>query len=409
MSCTAVTDAYVKETGRINGNEIFRRTVRTRPINELSMANRGAWENGMGVVVSNLTMGRNMPLQPAASRTNVSASDGASTDACAPPIITLKDGQITQSYQLRHLALQTKEYCINDIRTSVQFAKQAGMKIKELARITAWVWADWFTVDYVDQSAHNLTIQTTGTWDNGSNGYSTTHPPTGGLSMGLLEDIQNQINAEGELPYATDEDTGAPVSICLCSDIAFRRLLRDNPTLEQTIRYAWMGAKDDMPTLPGGMGKKRRTFGGWIFITDLYSRRFNQVGGSGNAYTQVDALSEVVVTNGTSQNLSDAYRYAQFEEFLCYNPNTYRSLAPNYTTVGDGWTFNPHDYAGQFKALNILSKDCNPRGDKIFFDAVFSDAAEPLNPNVGYTGLIKNCGYDRTGTTCTAAASSSSA
>lgn len=404
MSCSAITSAFVAETNRINASEIFRRTVRTRPINELTMAHRGAWENGMGVVVSNLTMGRNMPLQPAASRVNVSASDGASADACQPPIITLKDGQLTQSYQLRHLALQTKDYCINDIRTSVQFAKQAGFKIKELARIAAWVWADWFTTDYVDIAGHNLTIQTNGTYDNLSAGYSVANPPTAGLSMGLLEDIGNQINAEGELPFATDMDTGAPVNVCICSDVAFRRLLRDNPTLEQTIRYAWMGAKDDMPTLPGGAEKKRRTFGGWIFMTDLYSRRFNITGG---AYAQVDPLTEVAVTNGTNQNLSTNYRFAQYEEFLCYNPNNYRSLAPNYTSPGDGWDFNPHDYAGHFRALNILNKECNPRGDKVFWDAVFSDAAEPLNPNVGYTGLIKNCGYDRSGATCTSQSSSS--
>lgn len=405
--CAAITDAFIKETNRINANTIFRRTVRTRPINELMMMHRGAWENGMGVVVSNLTMGRNMPLRPADSRTNVSASDGASVDACTPPIITLKDGQFTQSYQLRHLAEQTKDYCINDIRTSVQFAKQAALRVKELARISAWTWADWFTLDTYEISGHNLTQQTGGAWDNGSAGYSTTHPPTATLGMGLLEDIQNQINSEGELPFATDMDTGAAVGHVICSDATFRRVLRDNPTLEQTIRYAWMGTRDDMPTLPGGMEKKKRTFGGYIWHIDQYPRHYNQPGGSGNAYSRVDPLSEIAVTNGTSQNLSNDYRFAQFEEVIVWNPNTYRSLAPNYTTPGDGWNFDPHDYVGLFRALNILDKECNPRGDKIFFDAVFSDAAEPLNTNVGYTILVKNCGYDDSGNACTAASSSS--
>ena len=407
-SCSAVTDAFVREVNRINDSEYFRRNVRTRPIVDLQMSTRGEWTDGIGTVVSNLTMARNFPAGVAAARTNTAASDGASLDACLPPVINLVDGQITQPYQLRHVALQTPEYCIEDIRTSTQFEKTMALRRKSLAEISKWAWADIFTTDYVDIVAHNLTQQTTGVWDNGSAGYSTTHPPTAGLSMGLLESIAQQIFIEGELPYAYDMDTGASVQQLIIGDATSRRLLRDNPTLETGIRFAWMGAKDDMPTLPSGMEKKRRQFGGYVHNIEPYPRRFNQPGGSGNPYVEQFPFTTENVTKGTNQKISDAWNYAQYEEVIVWHPAVYKSLVPNsMPQPSPGWIFDPTNYGGHFKALNIPNKDCNPDGNKIFFRAIFSDAAEPMNPNVGYSILVKNCNYDKTGPTCTAASSSS--
>ena len=58
------------------------------------------------------------------------------------------------------------------------------------------------------------------------------------------------------------------------------------------------------------------------------------------------------------------------------------------------WTFDPLNSMGQWKVKNIIERDCNPDGTKIFWRAVFKDAAEPINPEVGYTILHARCGYD---------------
>lgn len=405
-NCAAITDAFVRETNRINESDYFRRNVRTRPIVDFQMSTRGAWEDGIGTVVSNLTMARNFPAGVAAARTNTAASDGISLDACLPPIINLVDGQITQSYQLRHVALQTPEYCIEDIRTSTQFEKTMALRRKSLSEISKWAWADIFTTDYVNLCAHHITCRTSGAFDNGASGYSTTNPPTGGLSMGLLESVAQQIFIEGEIPMAYDMDTGASVQQLIIGDAASRRLLRDNPTLEQAIRFAWMGAKDDSPLLPSGMEKKRRQFGGYIHNIEPYPRRFNLVNG---AYVEQFPLSTAQVTKGSNQNIAPAWQFAQYEEVILWHPALYKSLAPNtMPQPSPGWIFDPVNYGGNFKALNIPNKDCNPDGNKIFWRAIFSDAAEPLNVNVGYSFLIKSCGYDLTSPNCTQSSSSSS-
>lgn len=369
------------------------------------MEHRGAWQGGRGVVVSNLTQGRNMPEAPEESRINVGASDGDTASACDPPIVTLKDGQYTQSHQLRHVALQTPEYCINDLYTSFAFQNWMGHKRKELASVADYTWARWFTKDYYDLAGHNLTQQTAGAFDNASNGYSVANPPTAGLSFGLLEDINEQVFSEGELPFATDEDTGGAVGVLIMGQAQFVNLTRNDTTLRDNIRYAYMGARNESPILPGGTVKRRRLFGSYVIAVDRYPRRFDIVD---DAYLERKPLLSTAVTKGTSDIIAPAWKYAQFEEVLRYEPSGYRSLVPNTSGVaGNGFEFKPQNYMGTFQALNIPHKTCNPRGAKMFFDAQFSDAAEPLNVGVMYTILTLNCGFNKGGPTCTPASSSS--
>ena len=405
MACDALTDAFIAETGRLSTSDYFRRTARKRPIVDLMMSTRGAWQDGMGVTVSNVTQARNFPLDAVASRTAAAASSGASS-ACRPPLITLKDGQIVQPFSLNHLDIQTLDYCIKDIRYDWQFERVMAARRKQLADITSWVWADWFTKDYYDIAGHNITMRTTGGFDNGSSGYSTANPPNAGLSIGLLEDISQQMFNDGDQPLGHDMDTQEPIEGLIIGKSTADMLFRTNPELLTSLRYGWMGKEGDSPNLPSGQARKRKTFAGWFFIYDPYPRRFNIVN---NAYVQIQPWVNTSASKGTQDVANTAYKYAQYEEVIPFNRSNYRSLA--FNTMGNpspGWKFDPVNYYGEFQALNILSKECNPRGENLFWDAVFMDAAEPLNPNgVGFTVLVKNCGYDTTGNTCTAASSSS--
>lgn len=406
MSCTAITSAFIAETGRLATSNYFRRTARKRPIVDLMMQTRGSWQDGMGVVVSNVTQARNFPLDAVASRTAIAASNAGNIDACTPPIVTLKDGQIVQPYSLNHLNIQTLDYCIKDIRYDWQFERVMAARRQQLGEITSWVWADWFTKDYVDIAGHNLTLQTTGYWDNGTNGYSTSKPPNAGLSTGVLEDISLQMFNDGDEPLGYDLDTQEPINGLIIGKSTADMLFRTNPDLLTSLRYAWMGKEGDSPNLPSGQARKRKTFAGWAFYYDPYPRRFNLVNG---AYVQIQPWVNTTASQGTQDIANVAYKFSQYEEVIPFHKSNYRSLA--FNTMGNpspGWKFDPVNYYGEFQCLNIPSKECNPRGEKVFWDAVFIDAPEPLNPNgVGFSILVKNCGYDVTGNACTATSSSS--
>src|SRR6478752_2606995 len=170
--CQAVTNALSYETGRI-GPELFRRSVRERPIIGLMSETRGTWQHGMGVTVSNMTFERSMSTSTTNPWVAVSPSDGASVNACLPAVTQVTFGQTQRTMTPETFALETQYFCIRDILFDWQFAKNLEAIKGMLAKRSSWEWARKFTQDYYGVAGHNLTTRTTGIVDNGTAGYDT--------------------------------------------------------------------------------------------------------------------------------------------------------------------------------------------------------------------------------------------
>ena len=391
-TCQAVTNALIKETGRI-GPDLYRRGARMRPIIMLQKTTQGAWNNGMGVILSNITFERSFYQDIVANRTAIAVSDGDSVNACLPNKSSIGLGQTQRTFQLRQYALETQYFCIEDIRFDWQFAKNLAAYTDVMADVSAWVWGDWFTADYELNSGHHLTANlTSGLVDNGTT-YSTSSLPTAKLTQGMLETVYDNLYREGgEDSFGTDIDTEAPVFPVIISKEASDDLFRNNAELRNDLRYAYMGKGVDSPVLPSGMEKKKRNFGGFVHYINPYPRRFILQGG---AYVQVPVWLSSSTTNGTKQELNTSWKNAPYEETLIWHQRVYRSLVPNtLTNPAPGWEFKPQNYMGDWGVRNILDRTCNPDGNQIYFRAKFADAAEPINPNVGWVILHSRCNRD---------------
>lgn len=388
--CQAVTSAFISETGRI-GPELFRRSAAMRPIIGLVGSNRGVWPHGMGSSISNITFERSFSTSVADPWAAITPSDGGAGNACLPGVTQVTFGQTQRTYGPKQMALQTGYFCIKDILFNWQFAKTLTSVVKNLTARTQWEWARKWTADYVDNAGHNLTLRTTGVVDNGDIGYSTSQPPTAHLDFGTMEEIYTAILREGPSVQGVAEDTQAPVLEAIMSDEQYRILLRDNVALANQINFAWMGEKNDNPLLPSGMVKRRKLFGNYVIYTDPYPRRFAL---SGGVYVEQPVFVASSTTKGNKQEVNPSWEAAPYEEVIFYSPDNFRSLAYNtMTNPAPGWKFDPVNSMGDWVVRNILERDCNPRGDQIFWDAVFADAAEPINPEVGYSALVLRCSY----------------
>lgn len=397
--CQAVTNAFIAETGRI-GPELFQRSAAMRPIVGLVGGDRGTWTHGMGVTVGNITFERSFSTSVSDPWEDVTPSDGASENACLPPVTQVAFGQTQRTMTPRHMALQTGYFCIKDILFDWQFAKVLNAVKRMLSMRTQWEWARKWTKDYYDIAGHNVTLRhgLTEISDNGSSGYDTALPPTAALSFGALEQIYTQQYREGGSVMGIAEDTQAPVAVAIMSDEAYRVMLRSNPALSSNINYAYMGARDDNPLLPSGIPKRRKLFGNYVIYTDPYPRRFVLTGG---AYVEIPVFVSSATTKGNKQEINPDWEAAPYEETIVYHPDNFRSLAYNtMTNPAPTWEFNAVNSMGDWVARNILERDCNPRGDQIFWDAVFGDVAEPVNPEVGYTILHLRCAYETGYLTC---------
>jgi hypothetical protein len=390
--CFAVENAFIQETNRI-GPEIFHKAAAERPIVRLAGANRGVFPNGMGLTIQNLTWERSFSTDVTDPWETVVNSDGGSENACLPPVTTVGFGQTSRTTTPKHRAINTQYFCIRDILTDFQFVDALNSVKRNLAAVTAWEWARKWTADFVETAGHNVTLQrgsSGGVTDNGSNGYSTTNLPTGHLDMGVLETFYLQIMREGPSVQGVNMDTQEPVLEIIMSYEQYRLLTLQNPTLLQNIQYAWMGAKNDSPLLPGNIPRKRKLFGNFVISIDPYPRRFAFTGG---AYVEIPVWQSQATTKGTKRVLNPAWQAAPYEETIIWTPDVFQSLAwnANPSTPAPGWNFDPINSMGDWSIRNILERDCNPDGTMIFWRALFGDATRPVNPDVGYSILSLRC------------------
>lgn len=403
-TCFAVTAALTAETGRY-APDIYSKSAWRRPIIRLQGATRGAWMNGMGDVINVLTYQRSFPNSSiAALRQNISPSNGDATNACTPPKAMITFGQQTRNMQLRHVALETPYFCIRDITNRFEFARQLQKHVDVLSDVSSWVWADMYTTDYVANVGHHITINQAagGIVDNGASGYSVAQPGNARLEQSHLDNLLTIIAQEGgDSAPAMDVDTQEPIMELIIGKETSDNIFTNNPALRDSIRWATSGHGMnglDTYTLPVGFPTKRRHFGGFIHNIELYPRRFEINAG---AYVETPVWLPEAKTIGFGMEINPDWRTATYEETIIWHPRVYRSLVPQtITEPSPGWKFNPVNYMGDFRAVNILERVCNPDGTNIFWRAIFSDAAEPIKPEIGISILHARCSVTQRGVNC---------
>jgi hypothetical protein len=396
-NCQAVTNSLLIESGRF-GPGIFARAARTRPIIGLVNATAGAWMNGMGLTIGAVTFERSLPDTLDGVWADMALSDGSSNNSCLPPADHVGFGATNRNYTPQHMAINTDYFCIRDIQFDWQYEEMIRKITQAFGDISQWVWASKFTRDYVNNSGHHLTLDTTHgeqddntTWTGTAIQYNTTNPPTARLSQRVLDDIYSVLWREGaDLASGIDTNTEEPVFDVILSTEQSRNVIHSDPTLAADNRYAFMGSKDD-PNSPLriGLPTKRRQYGGFFHTIDPYPRKFTLTGG---VYVQVAPFVQSATTKGNKWELNPAYKAAPYEEVIVYHRNVYQNLSVNtITNPAPGWNFDARTWMGEFSPRNILDRTCNPDGTMIFWRALFASAAKPLNPAVGYSILVKSC------------------
>lgn len=391
-NCQAVENALLQESGRLSG-EMYQRIARKRPIVRLLGKTRGAWQNGMGTSVSAVTFEKAFPALTGDPWEAIANSDGDALNACRPPNEVVTFGQTSRAFTPKHYSVNTQDFCIKDIQTDWQFQQFFTSVNKALDIISEWVWARRFILDYFEGAGHNLTLNGSGpdslTITDQDNGYSVASPATVKLSMGVLNDIKLSLNREGgDKPTMFDEMTNEPVHTVIVSAETFQHILRDSPDIVANVRYAYMGAREDSPLIPG-LPTKKQTFGGWNFEVDPFPRRFVI---SGGAYVEVASHVRVATTKGYKWNVNSAWKVAPYEESIVFHEDNIQELSVNtITSPAPGWNFDARSWMGEFTPRNILDRTCNQDGTIIYMRALYASAARPVNPEVGYTILHARC------------------
>jgi hypothetical protein len=177
-------------------------------------------------------------------------------------------------------------------------------------------------------------------------------------------------------------ENGAPVFMLICGAETSESLIRLNADIRQDFRYA----KPNELLTPLGI---ERSYGGFYHSIDAYPPRFRVYDTTNDKLIRTYPFKKNTTTKGTSYDINAAYETAEYEISYIFHQDVMRSVVPSPVNTANKMAFNPQNYRGEFKWVNILDRQTNPDGNVGYFRGVCASGARPVFPQYGYAVMHK--------------------
>lgn len=421
----AINNVLAQEANRI-GQDVYVHTLHTSPW--VDLVKKGSFPDGMGYQLNTLVYDRALPQNDGNNTgtfnvlglnwANVASSslvadnsalnssaliEGASTDRVGP---RNKSARIDftkklKSYNLQRAPVESPRINVDDLRFAAYRTEQLSAVMGLLREATHRSWEERYRdeydrltgnfvpclvndtpiVQYADVSA-GTTIEGTATVDIDltndlvTSGSVVDYTPTAFLSNQVLDKIRMRMIRMGAGLKAYGRENGSPVfGLVLSSEASYA--LKTESGFRDDIRQNASKVSELIAPLGVETG-----FRGYYHLIDDLAPRFTA---SSGALTRV---RPEVYSNGVLIPNS-AYDTATYEAAYVLHEEVYEALIPAPTSAGAGMNFNPVNYRGDFKWLNIPDEVINPDGTIGFFRGVLASASKPIKPEFGYTILFK--------------------
>jgi len=387
-TCEEIDNMLLAETGRyMQGALATRLSPRGRWRNAIPFEK---WEDGMGVVHNSIIWERTVPSNDGDEWTENTPSTGTADSQCDLDPELVEFGQSTRSWRKSSRNIRTPWFCLEDLRDDHRVKDMLAALDKNLGWVTHYVWENRIQDEYERLSEHKITEN--GSFDINGTSFSGANPPTSKLLQGTLRQIYEYLMGDGagEEGGVGLTSSGAPV-LQLFTDLnTIDDLVRQDPELRMDFRYD----PDKVKVLTKAYGQER-AWDNYQLVYNPFQPRYEIVGGN---IVRVQPYSDpVAAVKGKKQTFQKAYLYASYAKSYVVMKQVFTMETPNQiTSPGGRLEFAPVDYMGDFAWLNLRDAKCNPRGQKGFFDAVFSSAARPMDTWFGFTIFHKRCAPLRT-------------
>lgn len=392
-----ITDLVVAESGRILDWSVATRVFPGNPI--IGLMPRGTLEGGMGQDFTVVTHERSMPTEATPTWTKVTTVDLAEGGSCLPVKYVAKVGKTTRTFYNYQVAIEGESFCAVDLwRAGGLEAQLDGFS----RALSGYVRAFWETHDqdeyfqmckykvicvsdscpapYSDQMDATWTAAAT-TIEAGS--YGSAPCPSATLGQGELDRWRIKLIRDGAARSAMGMTDGGPVLTLFGGAETLQQLKHQVTQDHNDIRYS----QPSELLAPYGGGD--RTWKGYYHIEIPFPRRFSCTEG---AYTQVAAWTMGNATKGEKAEVNSDWETADYEETVIFDRSVMTQLVPSpIVTPAMNWNFDPVNYLGQWKMMNIIDKDENPDGTIIYPRCVLSAASKPQNPEMGVAFMAMRC------------------
>ena len=306
-------------------------------------------------------------------------------------------GVTVRTMSLKKASLNSPDINLDDLQFAWQVEDQVKNVIRVLSENTKYVWTNTYQDEYVNACRHKSVAfadSTTLRYDPTSTEFADS-PATSKLTWGILEAIYEQLGYEGGSinPFArVDEMT--PIYAAVGERYTFSDLKRQDASVRDDFRYAYMGNGDSNPMLsaPG----LNAIYRGFKFFTVELPPRYTFNPGTGT-WARVYPYTPVATSRGVKWEISAEYKAAPFTDTVIYHADVMKILTPSPRTSKGGMTYNPaYSWAGEFVWRNIPDRESNIDGATGFFRALYAYGSKVERPELGFVVRHLRC-VDRAG------------
>lgn len=421
----ALNNILTQEANRI-GQDIYQFTLHTSPW--VDLLKKGSFPDGMGYQLNTLVYDRALPLNDGDNTgtfdvlglnwANVASSaltanndalnsaaliEGSSIDRTGP---RNKSARIDftrklKSYNLQRASVESPRINVDDLRFAAYRTEQLTAIMNILRESTHRSWEersrdefdrvagnfvpclvnDTPIVTFADVSA-STKIEGTATTsidltnDLVTSGSVVDYTPTAYISNQVLDKIRMRMIRGGAGLRAYGRENGAPqFGLILSSEASYA--LQTESGFRDDVRYN--NAKVSELIAPLGVEKGWR---GFYHLIDDLAPRYTVSSGTITRVRPEVYSNGVLIQNAAYDTATHEAAYVLHEEVL-------ETLIPSPVSAGAGMSFNPVNYRGDFKWLNIPDEVINPDGTIGFFRGVLASATKPIKPEFGYVIMFK--------------------
>lgn len=385
MACENIKNAFYALTGQVSPR-LYNRISINDPW--VAYVQKGEWPQGMGFTINSMMLERTLTdsetgTEWVAATPSGSGDVATANNNCLPTPEVLKFGQTLTPFTMYRRNIQTENFCINDLQNDFMIAQVLSNVMDQLETVTEWVWSNRFQNEYMALSEHKITEKATGFDINGTSFNFAGNPPTSRLLNGTLEQIYMQLVMDGAVASSGAIGKGAndqPIFALFTDAATSRDLIRQDPELRMDFRYA------DPDQLINSLGTPY-SYNGFKHVWIKFPPRYDAAGNRVYPY-----LPPTSTTKGWKRIINSAYLYAPIQVSFIFIPTVFTCLYERPSTnPGGGVKFDYASHMGEFQFLVIHDKECNPRGELGFFDALYASASQPGHTYLGWAIAHLNC------------------
>lgn len=374
MACEATTNFLSQENGRYM--PVLERRVFPRSI-WLNIVRRGEWIPAMGTTINTLVYERSAPTTNPNWQSLATVPDGQEGGSCLPPTTKIPIASTTRAFNLSRIAFEGPDICNIDIMPSFDLANQLSSAYGVMGDYTKIVWEMRYRQEYFRLSQTKISLNSNtapATSTDGSPAYPA-FCPTLPLGINTLRRISISQFRDGAGAESLLRNNGAPLLTVITDSETSGNIIRNNEALRNDIRWS---NRNNVLIDKFGVNFSFQEF---VFLNDTTPRRFTCAGG---VFTEVPAYVTVASTRGAKAVINPAWSSAPITETFIYDPSVMTILIPRPPTApANGYRFDPVDYTGAIKVMNILDRECNPDGNIIWHRMIMGAATMPNQPERG--------------------------